>query len=117
MHNDIRTSDYEHESVLNIHLSFYDPNDTNSVSFYVIRIASIKKYHIVTVAIPKLDPSRPRATSVNCCAASRIRLRERDLGIKSKQYDHPRSLHTYPSTAFTNRSFTSGVALLGTKSS
>ena len=28
---------------------------------------------------PKLDPSKPRATSVNCCAASRVFLRERDL--------------------------------------
>jgi hypothetical protein len=33
----------------------------------------------VTVAYPKLDSSNPLATSMNCCAASRIRLTERVL--------------------------------------
>ena len=35
--------------------------------------------HIDTVAYPKLEPSSPLATSVNCCAASRVRLSDRDL--------------------------------------
>lgn len=30
--------------------------------------------YIVTDANPKAEPSSPRATRVNCCAASRVRL-------------------------------------------
>jgi hypothetical protein len=35
--------------------------------------------YMVNEEYPKLDPSKPRATSVNCCAASRVFFRERDL--------------------------------------
>ena len=34
---------------------------------------------MVNEEYPKLEPSKPRATSVNCCAASRVFLREREL--------------------------------------
>ena len=39
------------------------------------------RIHIDTVAYPKVEPSNPLATSVNCCAASRIRFIARELGI------------------------------------
>ena len=58
----------------------------NVVRKHVVRTVSHANYnkcvrtlYMVNEEYPKLDPSKPRATSVNCCAASLVFLRERDL--------------------------------------
>ena len=72
---------------------------------------------------PKLDPSKPRATSVNCCAASRVFFRERDLirvrdiCLDRSSKKSKRKKDSHPATALINLAFASGPALLGTKSS
>ena len=91
-------------------------------SNYVIQMSEklSEPGYIIKDAYPKLDSSRPLATSVNCCAASRVLLNERALlHIKGSVPDGlpPQKVDTHPNTARTNLSFASGPALDWMKSS
>lgn len=56
-------------------------SDQNAPNVYNIELVGQQKKYIQTLteAYPKLVPSSPRATSVNCCAASLVFFGDRDL--------------------------------------
>jgi hypothetical protein len=62
---------------------------------------SFQPYHAVTDANPKLEPSSPRATRVNCCAASRIRFRDR--GLTYDKFVSSRELYIRPKNSPSQR--------------
>ena len=71
---------------------------------------------MVTEAYPKLDPSSPLATSVNCRAASRVRLIERELVDMLVNTSNRSEWDTHASIVLTNLSFAATSAFDGTKS-